>query len=147
MTSPTKHFSMGFERIHKTLIVKLFLNETFFLSVVNFSSSKQRNTNSDKLDTYLVNLFLLLKYVPLWQRTLKKLRTLKKKFSALWIFFSKCVKFGTNLTHFDFFFQSALRVYINITFDVNLNALWKKNIDEVKLLALCSHLIDGVFKC
>ena len=38
-------------------------------------------------------------------------RTLKKK--------SKCVKFGTNLTHFEIIFQSALRVYINITFDVN----------------------------
>ena len=35
------------------------------------------------------------------------------------IFFSKCVKFGTNLTHFENFFQSALRVYINITFGVN----------------------------
>ena len=38
-------------------------------------------------------------------------RTLKK--------FSKCVKFGTNLTHFEKEFQSALRVYINITFDIN----------------------------
>ena len=38
---------------------------------------------------------------------------------ALWNFFSKCVKFGTKSTHFDKIFQSALRVYINITFYVN----------------------------
>ena len=33
-------------------------------------------------------------------------------------FFSKCVKFGTKSKHFEIFFQSALRVNINITFDV-----------------------------
>ena len=43
--------------------------------------------------------------VALWQRTLKKLRTLKKN--------------GTNLMHFEKYFQSALRVYINICFDVD----------------------------
>ena len=59
---------------------------------------------------------------------------------------SKCVNFGTNSTNFENIFQSALRVYINITSDVDLyNALWKKNI-LVKLLALCFQLIDGVFK-
>ena len=59
---------------------------------------------------------------------LKKLRTSK--------FFSKCVKFGTKSTHFEKKFQSAFRVYINITFDVDFNALWKKNIQEAKLLDL-----------
>ena len=37
-----------------------------------------------------------------WQRTLKKLRTLKKN--------SKCVKFGTKSTHFEKHFQSALNL-------------------------------------
>ena len=40
--------------------------------------------------------------------------------------FSKCVKLGTNLTHFENFFQSALRLYINITFDVNFLRTLKK---------------------
>ena len=60
---------------------------------------------------------------------------------------SKCVNFGTNSTHFENIFQSALRVYINITSDVDLyiTHFEKKNI-QVKLLALCFHFIDGVFK-
>ena len=61
------------------------------------------------------------------------------------IFFSKRVKFGTNLAHFHFFFQSALRVYINFPFHVNFKRTLK-NIDEVKIQALCFHLIDGISK-
>lgn len=38
----------------------------------------------------------------LWQRSLKKLRTLKKS--------STCVKFGKKLTHFEKFFRSALNL-------------------------------------
>ena len=68
---------------------------------------------------------MLLKiYSYMWQRNLKKLRTLKK--------ISKCVKFGTKSTHFENFFkvryiwdqlenffQSVLRMYINFPFDVD----------------------------
>ena len=50
-------------------------------------------------------------------------------------------------THFEeFFFQSALRVYINITSDVDLYCTLKKNRHEVKFLAPCFHLKDGIFK-
>ena len=46
-----------------------------------------------------------------WQRTWKKIHTVEKHL--------KCVNCGTNLTHFDFF-HSALKVYIIITFYVDL---------------------------
>lgn len=41
-------------------------------------------------------------------------------------FFKKCIKFGTNSTHINFFLN-ALRVFINIIYIVNVNTLWIKN--------------------
>ena len=81
---------------------------------------------------------------------------------ALWKNISKCVKFGTKSTHFEFFSesiklrtnlmhfenisQSALRVYINITFDVDFNELWRKK-SYKKWNVWHFHLIDWIFKC
>ena len=45
------------------------------------------------------------------------------------------------ITHFERIIKSVLRVYIKFTFEN------KKNIHEVKLLALSFHLIYGMFKC
>ena len=67
-------------------------------------------------------------------------RTLKKN--------SKCVKYGTNLTHFEFFFSKCVKSVHQHYFRCKLLTHFeKKNIDEVKLMALCSHLINGVSKC
>ena len=50
-------------------------------------------------------------------------------------------------THFEIFFQCALRVSINITFDVDFQRTLKKNKPLVILLVLCFRSIDGIFKC
>lgn len=85
----------------------------------------------------------------MWQRTSKQLRKFRKirnfktqlKGRRYWDHIneksSMCIKFGTNLTHVGKLFPSALRVYINITLT--------KNIHEVKRLALCFYLKDGIF--
>lgn len=105
----------------------------------------------------------------IWQRTLKKN--------------SKCAKLLTQSTHIEnnfqrelnlvqievLFYQSALRLYINITADVDFKRTWvafihrlyyflfeffyllnksvKNYIHKVNLLVLCFHLKDGMIKC
>ena len=67
-------------------------------------------------------------------------RTLKK--------FSKCVKFVTNLTNFEKKISKCVKSVHQHYFRCKLLTHFeKKNIDEVKLHALCFHLKDGISKC
>ena len=55
---------------------------------------------------------------------------------------SKSVTFWNKPTLFEKN-QTALRLYINIIFDVVFQRTLKKTKNKVKLLTLCFHLIDG----
>ena len=58
--------------------------------------------------------------------------------NALWNKILKCVKFGTNSSHFQIFLKCVESVHHHY-----FNTLWKKNTYETKLLEFCLSSVAG----